>query len=111
MYRCQDIRKGWKPSPETRLQAMQEQYDPKIDAFRCFYSRVPLRDDVFGDRRSAEWEHRNPPSPHDVVLAAKVVNAMKSDLSESEFRALVLALGAHFAGEPFDEDAFPVSRI
>src|SRR4051794_37440405 len=93
----------------ARLRAMQWQFDPTIDAYRCYFTGVPLSFD-FGSRRSAEWTHLTAGDESSVVLASKIVNGMQSDLTELEFEALVKALAVRFSGGQFDERAFPADR-
>ena len=64
-----------------------------IEAFRCFYSDIPLVTEP-GTRRSATWEHRTPNDESSVVLVADVVNKMKGNLTDAEFRRIVRALRA-----------------
>jgi len=42
-----------------------------------------------------------------VVLLADVVNKMKTDMTEEQFKTMVRALARRFDGHPFDESAFP----
>lgn len=94
---------------QARLQAMQRQFDPSIDGYRCYFTRMPLELDA-GSRRSAEWAHLTAGVESSVVLACKLVNRMQTDLTEPEFEALVKALARRFEGKPFDESAFPPDR-
>jgi len=93
----------------ARLNALRAQWDPLIEAFRCFYSDIPLVPEP-GTRRSATWEHRTPRDESSVVLVADLVNKMKSDMTDVEFRRLVRGLAARFAGGVFDEDDFPPEK-
>ena len=101
--------RGRAVNKQARLRAMERQFDPSINAYRCYFTRVPLVL-AAGRRRSAEWAHRTPGDESSVVLACKLVNRMQTDLTESEFEALVKALARRFEGEPFDESAFPPDR-
>lgn len=94
---------------QARLRAMQNQFDPLIDAYRCYFTQIPL-ELAPGSRRSAEWAHLTAGDEGSVVLACKLVNRMQTDLRESEFEDLVKALARGFDGEPFDEAAFPPDR-
>ena len=62
-----------------------------------------------GDRRSVTWEHLDPRDGSRVVLAAALINRMKADLTEEQFRGMVKALADHFEhpGVPFDKSAWP----
>src|SRR4051812_13144228 len=94
---------------EARLRAMQRQFDPSIDAYRCYFTNEPL---VLapGTRRSAEWAHLTAADESSVVLACKLINRMQTDLTESEFEFFVKALAGSFEGEPFDASASPRAR-
>lgn len=85
---------------------MQRQWDSEIGAYRCHYTRTPL-DPSHGTRRYATWEHLTPGDESSVVLVADLVNRMKSDMTDAEFRAMVSALARSFDGMPFESDAFP----
>jgi hypothetical protein len=51
----------------------------------------------------------SPGDPWSVVLAADLVNKMKVNMTETQFREMVLALADHFrTNEPFGREAFPV---
>ena len=93
----------------ARLAALHRQWDRKAGAFRCYYTGLVLRED-WGSRRSASWEHRTPGDESSVVLVADLVNKMKGDLTEDEFRRVVQALARHFETSRFDEAEFPVDR-
>ncbi len=94
---------------QARLRAMKQQFDPSIDGYRCYFTDMPL-ELTAGARRSAEWAHLTAGDESSVVLACKLVNRMQTDLTKSEFEALVKALARRFEGEPFDESAFPTDR-
>lgn len=94
---------------QARLRAMQRQFDPSIDAYRCHFTQIPL-ELAAGSRKSAEWAHLTAGDEGSVVLACKLVNRMQTDLREPEFEALVRALARRFDGEAFDESAFPPDR-
>lgn len=85
---------------------MCRQWDPKIGAFRCYFTRVPLIDSA-GRHDSATWEHLTPGVESGVVLVADLVNKMKADMSEEQFMTMVITLARHFEGEPFEGLSFP----
>jgi hypothetical protein len=50
-----------------------------------------------------------PGDPWSVVLAADLVNRMKGNMTEAQFRRMIVALADHFrTNGPFDRKAFPV---
>ena len=82
---------------------MRRQWDKKVAAFRCAYTGLPLTTDKDADGRAgpmfATWEHVDPRSPSkasEVVLVGWLVNDMKTDLTDPEFKRMVKALAAHF---------------
>jgi hypothetical protein len=93
----------------ARLAALRTQWDPFIEAFRCHYTDVPLSLKP-GTRRTATWEHLTPRDESSVVLLADLVNKMKSDMTDAEFRIVVRALANRFEGGLFDPYAFPAEK-
>lgn len=90
----------------ARLAALQRAWDSAISGYRCYYTGVPLNDRL-GSRRYATWEHLMPGDEASLVLVADLVNRMKSDMTDAEFRGMVAALAGHFGGSEFDHAAFP----
>lgn len=101
--------KGRRADSDARLWAMWDQWDEKERVFRCKYTAVPLSE-VRGSRRYATWEHATPGDEASVVLVADLVNKMKVDLTETEFRDMVATLARHFEGHDFDPNDFPADR-
>ena len=99
--------RGRKIDIAARLAAMHRQWDTEAAAFRCLYTGLTLTDS-HGSRRSATWEHRIPGDESSVVLVADLVNKMKGDMTEHEFRRVVQALARHFEAPGFDEGDFPL---
>ena len=88
---------------------MCDQWNGEEKAFLCHFTGLPLTD-VPGSRTSGTWEHLSPGDSGSVVLAADLVNKMKVNMTETQFREMVLALAAHFqTNQPFDREAFPVA--
>ncbi len=73
------------------------------ESFRCYYSDVPLVVDKSSHPLYLTFDHRTPRAKGDLVVAAAVINDMKTDMSEEEFRRLVLELARKFSGKTFDE--------
>lgn len=92
----------------ARIQAMKEAWWD--GAFHCFYTGVKLVTSDWRDHRYLAFEHRSPGDESSVVVAANLINRMKTDMSETEFRQLVKALARRFDGEPFDRAAFPQGK-
>lgn len=72
------------------------------DAWQAF-AVIRLNETNPRDPRYLTFDHRIPRQEDDVVVAAACLNDMKSDMTEDEFRAVVLALATQFQGGPFDE--------
>jgi hypothetical protein len=87
---------------------MRAQWNMEAKAFLCHFTDLPLTERA-GNRTSATWEHLTPGDQWSVVLAADLVNKMKGNMTEAQFRRMVVALADHFqTNEPFDREAFPV---
>ena len=109
VYRRPEHRRDTDGSPrkidkEARFRAMKKQWDG--GSFRCFYTGIVLSDKP-GSRQSATWEHITPGKESTVVLVADLVNKMKANMTDREFKALVRALAVLFSGGAFDPRAFP----
>lgn len=90
-----ETRKG-KTNYDARRKALREAGDGKC--FRCFYTGWPLRTDDHHDPYYLTWEHRTPRDEADIVVTAAIINDMKSDLTENEFRKLIVDLANRFNG-------------
>ncbi len=97
-----------KPDKEARIEALRQAWDGQ--GFRCHYTGVRLVEDNPRDPMYVTFDHREPRNESDVVVATALVNDMKSDLTEDEFRAFVIELAGRFAGGPFREELFRVTR-
>ena len=97
-----DMRK--KPDKKARIQALKLAWDG--EGFRCYYSGVRLVEENHRHPRYLTFDHRTPRQEEDVVIAAALLNDMKSDMTEDEFRAMIFQLASYFKGGTFDENAF-----
>lgn len=93
-----------KPDKIARLQALKQAWNG--EGFHCYYSGVRLIEDNSKDPRHLTFDHRTPRQESDIVVAAAVVNDMKSDMAEDEFRAMVTQLASRFKGSIFDKSVF-----
>jgi hypothetical protein len=91
----------------ARLRALQNSWHG--GAFHCFYTGIVLIEDGhrWRDHRYLVFEHRIPGDEASVVVASALVNRMKTDLTEEQFKAMVNELAKVFAGGTFDEQVFP----
>jgi hypothetical protein len=89
-----------RPNKEARLDALKKSWDGVN--FRCYYSKQRLATDDPASPWYLVFDHRTPRNESDLVCAAAVINDMKSDLSEDEFKAAVVALAAVFTDRRLD---------
>lgn len=88
--------RGRKPNRDARINALRDAWDGEY--FRCFYTGWPLRIDDHRHPFYLTWEHRTPRDEDDIVVAAALINDMKSDLTEDEFREVIIGLADRFQG-------------
>lgn len=109
-----ETRKGAKTNRGARLKALQDAWDGKC--FRCYYTGWPLCVDKKKHQNPyyLVWEHRTPRDEQDIVVAANLINSMKSDLTEEEFQNLILGLAKRYQGSgemvPLIEKSFRTER-
>jgi hypothetical protein len=96
-----------KPDREARKKALKEAWDSDARCFRCHYTDIALNTDDHRDHRYLSLEHQTPGNETEIVVVSALINRMKTDLSDREFRRIVSALARKFEGENFDEAAFP----
>lgn len=96
-----------KPDREARKSALREAWKPDDRCFRCYYTGIALNTDDHRDHRYLSLEHQTPGNETEIVVVSALINRMKTDLSDEEFRRMVGALARKFKGEDFDETAFP----
>jgi hypothetical protein len=94
----------------TRIRALQEAW--RDGAFHCHYTGVRLVEDPkrWRDHRYLSFEHQTPGDESSVVVTCSLVNRMKTDLSDAQFRAMVSELATVFAGSKFDKSRFPEGK-
>ena len=93
-----------KADKTARKQALKQAWDG--EGFRCYYSGVKLIEDNPKDPRYLTFDHCTPRQESNIVVAAAVLNDMKSDMTEDEFKAMVFQLASRFKGGIFDESVF-----
>jgi len=79
-----------KTNREARVQALKKAWNG--ENFRCHYSDIKLVEDNSKDPRYLTFDHRTPRNEQDIVITASIINDMKSDMDEDEFKAVVLQL-------------------
>ncbi len=93
-----------KPDKVARAKALREAWDG--EGFRCYYTGVRLVEDSHSDPRYITFDHLTPREESKIVMVSAAINDMKSDLSDGEFRRLVLQLASRFNGGKFVARAF-----
>jgi hypothetical protein len=102
-----DIRK--KHNKSARIMALKKSWDG--ECFRCYYSGVKLEEKDHHSPIYITFDHHIPREESDIVIAAAVINDMKSDLSDEEFKNVINQLSAHFCnGAPVNEDIFKLKH-
>jgi hypothetical protein len=96
-----------KPDREARKRALRKAWDSDARCFRCHYTAIELETDDHRDHRYLSLEHQIPGDETEIVVVSALINRMKTDLSDREFRRMVSALARSFEGKDFDEAAFP----
>lgn len=103
--RCRNlIKRGAKKNrfqKKALEQALRQAWDGWV--FRCHYSGAQVIEDDSKDPRYLTFDHRIPRRDDDAVVAAALLNDMKTDMSEDEFRKVVIELAQRFAGGGFDD--------
>jgi hypothetical protein len=95
---------------QARIDALRRAWDPTARAFRCHYTGVELLTDNQHSNLYLSLEHQTPGDEGNVVIVSSLINRMKTDLSDRQFRQMVQALAASFDGQGFDASAFPETR-
>jgi len=93
-----------KHNKAARVDALEEAWDGK--GFRCYFSNILLNEDNPKDPRYLTFDHLIPRQEDQIVLIAAVINDMKSDMDEREFKDMVVQLSSRFSGGPFNEEVF-----
>ena len=108
--RCRRIYEQGGPAPEegSPVPSHASSVEYGSECVPLSFTDLPLTERA-GNRTSATWEHLTPGDQWSVVLAADLVNKMKGNMTEAQFRRMVVALADHFqTNEPFEREAFPV---
>ena len=89
----------------VKVETLKAAYDKDVDGFRCHYTGFLLD---LNDRASPwhlNFDHCFPGRPGKYWLACQIINLMKTELSEEEFKKVVMELAGHFeTGAPYDRD-------
>jgi hypothetical protein len=96
----------------ARARALKISWNPLLQAYTCYYTGAIL--DVLdpGSPWFIVFDHLVPGQKGNIVACAAWVNAMKTYLTESEFRAVIHSLAEHFRrGTPFDTSLVNARRF
>jgi len=88
---------------QAHILAMKAAWDPIAKGFRCYYTGVLLELYDLSNPWYITFDHRIPGKIGDLVVCAAWVNSMKTQLSEEEFKAVIMEFArCKQAGEPFN---------
>jgi hypothetical protein len=78
-------------------------------AFHCAYTGVELITDSsrWRDHRYLVFDHATPGDESSVIVTCSLINRMKTDLTDQQFRKVIRELTKVFDGGTFDENVFP----
>lgn len=96
------------PDKAARIEALKKAWDG--ECFRCYFTGIKLNEDDWKDPRYITFDHLTPRKEDKIVIIAAAINDMKSDMSDSEFRKMILELAKTFNGGEFDESAFKLEH-
>jgi 5-methylcytosine-specific restriction endonuclease McrA len=86
-------------------EAIKQAYDKAIDGFRCHYTGAVIDTENIKSPWYLCFDHVNPSKPGKMAVTAMIINNMKTELSDTEFIAVVKELAHHFrTGEPYNRD-------
>jgi hypothetical protein len=84
---------------------MKQAWDPKVGAFICQYTGVPIEDGDASSPWYLSFDHATPGDPESIVACAAWVNSMKSALTREEFWKVVVEYDRYLReGGEFDRD-------
>ena len=104
-------RAGTKPQKAVRVEALKRSWRSEDQRFHCHYTDAALDEEDPHSPRYLAFDHRTPREESDIVVTMQLINDMKSDLSEDEFRTVVKALAQRFDGGAFDARVLNVTRF
>jgi hypothetical protein len=96
----------------ARAAALKRAWDPKRQAFICYYTGAVLEIKDPNSPWFIVFDHLTPAKKNDVEACAFWVNAMKTCLTETEFGAVIHSFSEHIRhGTPFDKSLMDDSRF
>ena len=79
-----------KVDKEARVHALKRAWHE--DGFRCYYTHIQLVENEPKNPCYITFDHKTPRQKDDIVVTSAVLNDMKSDMDEDEFKKVVSAL-------------------
>ena len=96
----------------ARAAALKKSWDPKRQAYICYYTGAVLDVSDPNSPWFIVFDHLIPGQKGNLVACAAWINAMKTYLTESEFRAVIHSLAEHMRhGTPFDTSLVNARRF
>jgi hypothetical protein len=103
--RCHGIMTNESYDLDAKVQALRAAYDKILDGFRCHYTGFLLDLKDPASPWHLVFDHSLPGQPGKYTITCQIINQMKTQLSEEEFRKVVIELARHFkTGEQYDRD-------
>ena len=89
----------------ARVRALKSAW--KGDGFYCYYTKTKLEETDSQRPLHITFDHRTPGNEQDIVATSALVNDIKGDMTEEEFRPMIKALADNFAnGTPIPEKCY-----
>ena len=108
--RCRRLVRGGCHGNKIREAALIDSLDQARNGFVCHYTHILLDDRAQKRPCSVSFDHRVPGKP-ELVACAYFVNCMKTNLTDTEFRAVLRGLTNHWRlGTPFDIGVIDAAR-
>ena len=105
-----DTRTHIRRNKQARLDALKNGFNKSGKYFKCYYAHTRLNENNPRSPRYLTFDHFVPRDETKMVLTAALINDMKSDMTDEEFRSMVKQLASHFEGKPFNETFFKVKH-
>src|SRR3990172_1591991 len=91
-----DTRTHIRRNKQARLDALKKGFNKLGKYFECYYTQIRLDESNPRSARYLTFYHVVPRDESKMVLAAALINDMKSDFTDKEFRSMIKQLSSHF---------------
>jgi len=102
--RCRRLLKRSGDAKAAYVAALQKAWSVGDDGFLCHYSGVKLVEGGRKDPWALSFDHVVPGQKGNLVVCSFLINVMKAELSEEEFRVVVKEIDRHWKGQRFRKD-------